>query len=48
MKYNTTEGGWVSVKDGDKVKIVTECVRQDGNYKDEDGNAKTENVDKVL
>lgn len=43
-------GGWVNaddVKDGVKVKLITECVKQESKFKDTEGNAKIENVAKV-
>jgi hypothetical protein len=51
MEYNKSIGGaWVKsdeVKTGDKLKIVNEVTKQDSNFKDKDGEAKTENVGKV-
>ena len=43
-------GGWVvadEVKNGTKVKIITECVKQESKFKDPEGNPKTENIAKV-
>ena len=51
MEYNKgTSGGWVdsdTVKTGDKVKIVSECTKQESKFKDKEGNFKTENIAKV-
>ena len=51
MEYNKgTLGGWVdldSVSTGDKVKIVSECTNQESRFKYKEGNAKTENIEKV-
>lgn len=51
MEYNkSASGAWVNaddVSDGDKVKIVSECTKQESKFKDKDGNAKTENIAKV-
>lgn len=51
MEYNKSLGGaWLDadkVVDGSKVKIINETVKRDSQFKDEDGNAKQENVAKV-
>jgi hypothetical protein len=51
MEYSKARGGkWTDVKqlkDGMKARILDECVRQESSFKDEDGNAKTENIAKV-
>ena len=51
MEYNKSRGGeWTDVSklvDGGKAKIVDECQKEESQYKDKDGNAKTQNVAKV-
>jgi hypothetical protein len=51
MEYNKGQGGaWVDVeklKDGGKVKLVSECTKQESRFKNKDGEPKTENVAKV-
>ena len=51
MEYNKgTSGAWIdadSVKTDDKVKIVSECTKQESRFKDKEGNLKTENIVKV-
>jgi|ERR1051326_14192 hypothetical protein len=51
MEYNKSRGGkWTDIaqlKDGMRAKIIDECMRQDSQFKDEEGNAKVENVAKV-
>lgn len=51
MEYNKSLGGaWLdadTVVDGSKVKILNEVVKRDSSFKDDEGNAKTENVGKV-
>jgi hypothetical protein len=51
MEYNKSRGGkWTDIaqlKDGSRAKIIDECMRQDSQFKDEEGNAKVENVAKV-
>lgn len=51
MEYNKSLGGaWLDadkVVDGSKVKIINEVVKRDSSFKDDEGNAKTENVGKV-
>lgn len=47
MEYTKSAGAWVdtdSVKDGTKVKLLTEVVKQESKFKDSEGNVKTENV----
>ncbi len=50
-EYNKSAGGaWIDVdkvKDGDKVKIVSEVQRQESKFKNPDGSSKTENIGKV-
>ena len=45
MEYNTTGAFYKTenVKDGQKVKLTGECVKAESRFKDEEGNAKTEN-----
>lgn len=51
MEYNKSLGGaWLDadkVVDGSKVKIISETVKRDSQFKDDDGVPKTENVAKV-
>jgi hypothetical protein len=51
MEYNKgTDGAWVDAEklaDGVKVKLVSECTKQESRCKNKDGEAKTENVAKV-
>lgn len=51
MEYSKSLGGaWLDadkVQDGSKVKIINETVKRDSSFKDDEGNAKTENVAKV-
>lgn len=51
MLYSKTVGSWLdadTIEDGTKAKIVSECIRQDSQFKDEKtGKQKTENVAKV-
>lgn len=47
MEYNKSAGSWVDVdkvQDGSKVKLVSECIRQESKYTNPDGSPKTENV----
>lgn len=50
-EYNKSVGGaWLdadTLSDGVKIKLVSECVKQESRFKDRDGNVKTENVAKV-
>lgn len=46
MEYNQTTGAWLKVedvKDGQKVKLINECVKVESRFKEEDGTPKTEN-----
>jgi hypothetical protein len=48
--YEKASGAWVDaekVNDGTLAKLVNEVEKKDSRFKDEDGNAKTENVGKV-
>lgn len=50
MIYETGGGNWITgknVNSGDKIKIVSECTKQDSKFKDTEGNYKTENIAKV-
>ena len=51
MKYDVSLGGaWLDadkLKDGMKVKIVSECEKRQSRFTNKDGSAKTENVVKV-
>jgi hypothetical protein len=51
MEYTKSVGGaWLdadSLTSGVKIKITSECVRQDSKFKDKEGNTKTENIAKV-
>jgi hypothetical protein len=51
MEYNKGGGGaWVpgeKLVNGLKVKLVSECVKQESRFKNKDGDPKTENVAKV-
>ena len=51
MEYSKSAGGaWVDIdklSDGKKVKLVSECAKQESRFKDDNGDAKTENVAKV-
>lgn len=51
MEYSKSLGGaWLDtdkVVDGSKVKIINETEKRDSQFKDKDGNPKTENVAKV-
>lgn len=51
MEYSkNTTGAWFKadeVKSGTKAKIITECVKQESQFKDADGTPKTENIAKV-
>lgn len=51
MEYNKGGGGaWVPADkliNGLKVKLVSECVKQESHFKNKDGEPKTENVAKV-
>jgi hypothetical protein len=51
MQYNKSVGGaWLdadSLADGTKVKIVSECIKQESRFKGKDGEPKTENIAKV-
>jgi hypothetical protein len=51
MEYNKgTTGNWLNadtLQTDAKVKILTECVKQESKFKDKDGNSKSENIVKV-
>lgn len=51
MEYNKARGGkWTNtaeLKDGQKAKILDECVKQESQFKDTEGNPKTENIARV-
>lgn len=51
MEYSKSRGGnWTDVEQlqtGMKAKIVDECRKEESQYKDKDGNMKTQNVAKV-
>lgn len=50
MEYNNLQGAWLdteTVEDGQKVKLINECVAQTSKFKDDEGNPKTENVVKA-
>jgi len=51
MQYEKSIGGdWVNgdnISNGAKIKIVSECTKQESKFKDKDGNYKTENIVKV-
>lgn len=51
MEYNKSQGGdWLDtnkVTTGSKVKIVSECTKQESRFKDKEGNSKIENQTKV-
>ena len=51
MQYDrAVQGSWFKAdeaKDGQKVKIVSECVKQESKFKNKDGETKTENIVKV-
>lgn len=48
MEYTkSASGGWADaekIQDGTKVKLMTECIKQESKFKDSEGNTKTENV----
>ena len=46
MEYNITSGAWLKnedVADGAKIKLVSECKQTVSRFKDDEGNAKTDN-----
>src|SRR5215471_17232185 len=51
MEYNKARTGkWTAtdqLKDGMLATILDECVRQDSQFKDDEGNAKVENIARV-
>ena len=50
MKYNATTGAWLDkedVTDGQKVKLVSECIKKDSKFTNPDGTPQVANEVKV-